>query len=403
MAIFKAGDITVTSWYLFLFCYFIFLEGYAVNDIVLTVNCSKNQVLDIKDWYKFIVTLIFFNFNSILCGFGELFIFFLFKKDEKKYYPKLLDRSTRQTGKVVLVKGKEQSKLFLKFLYFSLGVLDTISSGMYFCRNFMLPEDFPKYIDILVKACLLLFTAFFCCIILHTPFDCHKIVGFVIIGFGIALASITSLIIENDVDYNNYIFLTKIVSNLGQGFQEVLEKYMLHYKYQSPYIILCWEGIIDNVILVFALAIMLIINSEPFPFDWLKASFPRLMRFPLYCFGYNLIRIIINRNTTPTHRVIGDNFHTLFNHIIKTLTKGIKDGLLFSLLLVGYFIAFLGGIVYNEMIVIEAFNLANDTKKEIDQRAIDEVKDYQKILNDNPNSSIEINDMSNDDNSNIQN
>ena len=55
------------------------------------------------------------------------------------------------------------------------------------------------------------------------------------------------------------------------------------------------------------------------------------------------------------------------------------------------------------MIVIEAFNIANDTKKEIDQRAIDEVKDYQKILNDNPNSSIEINDMSNDDNSNIQN
>ena len=48
------------------------------------------------------------------------------------------------------------------------------------------------------------------------------------------------------------------------------------------------------------------------------------------------------------------------------------------------------------MIVIQAFNLAKNTKEQIDQRAIDEVKDYQNILNENTNSSIEINDMSND-------
>ena len=393
MALFKAGDITVTSWYLFLFCYFIFLEGYAVDDMALTLKSAK-KLPYIQEWYTFIVTLMFFNFNSILCGFGELLIFLLFKKDEKKYYPKLLDRSTR---KVPLAKGKVESKCFLIVLYISLGLVDTISSGMYFYRNFMLPEESPKYIDISVKALLIFFTAVFCLIILHTPFDRHKKVGFGIIAFGIAIASFTSYVYEKRVSFDRTIILTKVVSNLGQGFQEVLEKYLLHYKYQSPYIILLFEGIMDNVIIIFTLAIMLMNNSiKSFPIEWLKDSFPRLIRFPLYCIGYNVIRIMINRNTTPTHRVIGDNFHSLFNHIIKAFTKGIKEGAHFALVLVGYFIAFLGGIIYNEMIVIQAFNLANDTKEQIDQRAIDEFKDYQNILNENTNSSIEINDMSND-------
>lgn len=395
MVLFKSGDITLTSWYLFLFCYFLYIEGLSIDENVPEIKKDVNYLVDVKQWSLLIIALIIYNFNSILCGFGELFIYLVFKKDEKKYYPKLLNITT---SKAVLDNEKKEKWLLL-LLYIGLGVVDTISSGMFFFRNFMLPDEFPNYIDIIIKGLLVAFTSFFSYLILNTSFDMHKIVGIGIIFFGLIIGSITSGVIEKGNNFNYYIVLAKVVSNLGQGFQEVFEKYMLHFKYQSPYMILLYEGIIDNIILGICLAIIQICTGfQSFPLDWLKESIYKLVRMPFYCVGYNLIRILINRNTTPTHRVIGDNFHSLLTHIIKAFTKGINNITLFILLLIGYMIASLGGIIYNEMILIEAFNLANDTKKQIDQRAIDEVKDYQKILAENPNSSIEINDISNDSN-----
>ena len=67
-------------------------------------------------------------------------------------------------------------------------------------------------------------------------------------GIGLALNFILSLTMESGFDTT--VFICQLLDNIVAGIQEVSEKYLMYFEYESPFIILFYEGIFSFVLLL---------------------------------------------------------------------------------------------------------------------------------------------------------
>ena len=83
--------------------------------------------------------------------------------------------------------------------------------------------------------------------------------------------------------------------------------------------------------------------------------------------GYSVFRVLINRDYSPTQRVIAEGFSSLMFYIIYMVENRLNLNNIFFL--IGNLIVCFGAAIYNEMIIITLFGLHLDTHSEVIRRS----------------------------------
>ena len=120
-------------------------------------------------------------------------------------------------------------------------------------------------------------------------------------GIGLALNFILSLTMESGFDTT--VFICQLLDNIVAGIQEVSEKYLMYFEYESPFIILFYEGIFSFVLLliIFLFDIFLSGNGINPTLTLIKENWYYLLPFSITCYGYNFFSKMINNKLSPTH------------------------------------------------------------------------------------------------------
>lgn len=260
--------------------------------------------------------------------------------------------------------------------------------------------------------------------ILHLKFHRHHFLGLLVNSIGIFLNIFIGikLIIRlfGDDVVDTLIVILPIINCILLSLQECLEKYMLDYKYVSPYAILSFEGIVG---VVFIGILTFIADSIPCGnltellcagidgkegnrhLEDISLIFNQITIFPnfiyflvlmlaFYC--YDIAKVLTHQHFSPVHRYIGDAFGYMLIWFYLFIVMSIINksdripGIAIFGTTIGFVLIFIGSFIYLEIIVIKACNLDKNTKKEIALRDNDETNELYSELNQNSINSITI-------------
>ena len=231
--------------------------------------------------------------------------------------------------------------------------------------------------------------------VLKYKFGKHNLTGLIIILIGL-LFSIPIYIFEikqNFIENEHYKTESDIIKDLILyfiyhisiliigGVVEVLEKYLLLVKNQSPYKLLFIVGLSQCILSIFFIVKDYYDYSKfdtPEPFD--KTSLICLIFGVIFQGVYYYMRLVINYKFTPAHRSISDSLSAIFMFGL-SFYFDVGNGKILSGL-VGYIICVFGNLVYNEIVIIDIFNINRDTIDQINKRALLEEKEDIIILED---------------------
>ena len=170
------------------------------------------------------------------------------------------------------------------------------------------------------------------------------------------------------------LIITLVIVITG-GLTEVLEKYLLVDKNQNPYLLICITGIPQTIILV----IYLFFQQDQYI---LEITVSNIIFFILCIISqslYHYMRIAINYKYTPSLKIIADSFSLTLSFIIILFIPIQHKEFLRSYAIagiIGYCICLIGGLIYNEIIIITVWNLDHDTAEGIKERAlIEQIED----------------------------
>lgn len=332
-----------------LFAYSIYVENNSINDL----HFSFNQIF---------IVVFFGNISKLLGGLLELIIYFRLKG-----YQDVSKKNPKSAKEIMIYLIMILMELLTHFLF------------VFFKQKIRSTRGTPVYVDVSLKGIQIFFACSLTFYFLKYKFENHKKAGLVISGIGLLFSFIVSVCVsKGDV---RWIPLTlSIGMNLTAAIHEVLEKYLLHFMYKSPYMILFNQGLFDVVAMFSCYLIVCFcgkVNTNSKDIQWLKNNCPSIIAYGFFCTGYNVFRILINNNSTPTHRIISDSISAML-FFLSTLTKDFSyEDILIGL---GYFITFCGSVVYNEVIVFKFWKLNQDTANEINKRIKEEQQHLEKLI-----------------------
>ena len=196
----------------------------------------------------------------------------------------------------------------------------------------------------------------------------HKIIGLVII-----IGVIIPLLFYFQMKLSKKL-LSFLIYILSEGVAEVLEKYLFQIKQQNPYLLIFVTGIAQSSFLIFIFIFNNHFNNEN---DIDRRGIVFLIFCAIFQGAYTYMKIAINYKFSPSHKIISESFsyifvflyYYVFFHYIKAIVA-----------MVGCLICFIGSLIYNEIIVLNIFNLDSDTEKEINERALSEEFEDREIL-----------------------
>ena len=138
----------------------------------------------------------------------------------------------------------------------------------------------------------------------------------------------------------------------------------MDFKYLSAYKMLFFEGIIGNIIMFI---LFFCYRDSNDIISWVSQKKVQLISFSIICVGYSVFRVLINRDYSPTQRVIAEGFSSLMFYIIYMVENRLNLNNIFFL--IGNLIVCFGAAIYNEMIIITLFGLHQDTHSEVIRRS----------------------------------
>ena len=356
----KLGKFKKKSAFPFLLTYFLVIEFASIKDIN-NVD-TLNQIFFMS---------IFHSISSFFCGIFEVIIRCRQKTSNniQSNFPQ-----NNNINILLLQSKKEKGKLIkLILLYILIIILDSIVCVFFIYREVLLgAKSNPTYIQNGMKGVLIFSSSVFCYFILKYRLEKYKKIGLLIIFLSLTLNGIISYF--EGAPISILVLVLEFCINFLTGFQEVIEKYLIHFMFQSPYKILFYEGAFGIVLLFFCLLFNTFVfhSKDGLTLSWLWDSSQSLLLYCFSCGGYNLFRILINRDFSPTHRVISDSFYSFVIHITKMF--GYKQLVIQISYFFGYLFVVIGSLIYNEMIIITCCGIDSDTGNKISIRGIDEYK-----------------------------
>lgn len=337
-----------------IFIYFLFLENYAIKD-------SK-----INDIFDVLMISIFYNFGSI---FGIVFeIIIKYRVNQKN-----ITRSISIKQSYIPLKKETQTDYKIIILYSIITLLDSSSSFLYFYgKNYSKSHKNAFSMDKLNKAVQIFLTCVFCYLILKSKLERYKIFGLITMLFGYILNFIFS--IKYFKNFRYVYFLFELSNKCETALKETIEKYLMHSKYKSPYIILFIEGVAGNIILSIIVIIIVLTSKGDFSLQ-LYNNLKQYAIVAIVCIGHNCCRVILNMRTSPTHRIMADALYSFSKHFISLITRTSSNNLDF----ISVVIVCIGALIYNEIIIFKFCDLDIDTSNEINYRATKEISEVENL------------------------
>ena len=353
--IFEFGQTNKSVLYLILFTYSLFVEGMAIGDI------------DSNEKYVFVFVIIEFgNITKLGAGLIELLII-------KKLIPQK-KRSIVDNSPIIPVK--------LVSLYCVMCLLEYSTQIAFVSQKQLISTmSTPLYLDVMFKGLQIFFAFSLTSRFLKYKFEKYKKFGLAIMGIGLSICCVVSLTaIDSSLFSKKYFWITialHIWMNCAAAVHEVIEKYLLHFRYQSVYRVLFFQGICHFVINITSILIMQSTNYTEGFWEWIYSNIKILMAYLVTCSGYNFFRILINNTLTPTHRIVADSFSALSFFLLSLYSNWSLPNIIICC---GYLISSFGSIIYNEILIIKVWQLNKDTVAEINKRGKEEILESEDFL-----------------------
>ena len=275
--------------------------------------------------------------------------------------------------------NKKVSKItIIDFLIlFGITVLDTIGFAIVqYVQNKLAGKSTEDSIfygqDLIYFVCLFFIVTIFSRLFLNLHLYKHHYVYITIILIGLIMVLLTNIVKKTELELAHFIV---VIGSFLFGIVLVVQKYLLHYRYLSPFIIVAIMGSFNLIIGIIIGLINLGFNNEYLDIKQLSklgtlSYFCYSLVFIVGSFGYNLFAILINFTLGPTNRISLDILSVLVIILIRWINNQRNlDPLPGTLYFSGHIVSFIGGILFNETIVLYIRNLNKNTKTEIRNRA----------------------------------
>ena len=241
---------------------------------------------------------------------------------------------------------------------------------------------------------------------LKFKFYTHHYVGVFLIIIAFVIYTISDLINHYIIigEYNLGLIIPILILNqISTAIQECTEKYLMDFKFYSPFSLLFFEGLTSFIVISLLFYPLSKLNCpktgvfcqikdeaivqkvEDFfeTLDIIKSNAGIALMAIIYMFSYffyNLIRIYTNKTFSPCHRSVADLFASFLTWIITTiLAYKEKLGIIrffdvasVSYTLFMYCFSTLSVLIFLEMVIISACGMGTGTEVNILRRAKDE-------------------------------
>lgn len=273
---------------------------------------------------------------------------------------------------------KYKSQLLIIFLFGLLSSLDLF--GFFFLSLLSFIDGFEDNYYLLSITRITEF--FFVCVLnylfLRVSLHRHHYLSLVSIILGLVC-----IILGQELTFS-ILFIYALVGNVLYAFLEIIEKWVMDYKFFSAFELPFFEGLFG---LIFSIIISIISSSincrdwmifcktgeRIFNYSSVKSIFQnglfflQVFMFIVLTTGYNIFIGLTNKHFGPTHRVIADTFSSIITMAISMVMS--SQWISIFLQIFGNLLITIGIIIYNEIIIIHVLKLDHNTNKVIKDRA----------------------------------
>lgn len=316
--------------------------------------------------------------GELLCGTLELISIYMSTKSSS------IDHSIhiKEKYRIGLFEYVQKEKTSKSHIYILLIiVLVAFLDGVSYYSVLVITSFDINYLSFQLRIILLFFTALLSKFILKYNIHRHHVLSIVLI--------IISAILFTFIEIRRYPFyfaLYYALIFLIQSIPMVLEKWLMHYKYISPYRLLFFKGCFGMLfILIFGLILYFskcgigwgFCNKDN-PIDNILLSLKVFFIEPpinslksigviLTSWGSNLFNILTTYYFTPNHQAVSDSLSSCLLWIIIMIRNGSLDDNI-QLTIAAYIITLIACLVYNEILILYCCSLERNTNKEIGLR-----------------------------------
>ena len=216
----------------------------------------------------------------------------------------------------------------------------------------------------------------------------HHFVALIFIISGLVLIS------YNGISFTFYL-LIGVLCNLLFAVLDILEKWLMDFRFLSPYELIGFKGLYGNLILTCILIVgnlkckkwmriceydehnpkNLLDFGKEFSNIFLNWYYVfQVLGFLVLTLLYNIFHELTLKHLGPTHRIIIDGVFSVISMIVSFYSDNQNDYIIRQI--IGHVSLIIGIIIYNEIIIVKMCGLDVNTDKQIKERA---TGDAQKI------------------------
>ena len=378
---------------------FAFLKSYAFYKIAVAKAGEKydSNIVVYTPPLSFLYTL-----SCVLTGLGQLILNIQVKEPltrVKQIKDSLTEKKSNNDitkSNITMVKNtpKHNKKYYLMIL--SVGLLSLITSLAFNVFEMLVNRNINNvnnkdivnlHIQVDVKNIQIFFSGILSIFILKTRFETHQGVSIGIIMLGLFIVNILNTTELKNED-NILIGLGIIANFFLSSLLEVLEKFLMEAHFISPFKLKFFEGIVGLGISIIPAIIALVrINYKALKGEGTITSLSLfIVLYFLSELGTNSLNILTNFYYSPTQRSLTDALSSfLWNTFSSIFILDKEHAKYFELQVIGialgYPIAFIGALIYNELIIIHLCGMDKGTKKEMLRRSDIESKEVDLLMN----------------------
>ena len=357
------------EYYYFLIYWCMDLLLYIPSLKLLNTNKNNNESLVTYDYLH----LLSLNFADLLSGFLVLITSYRMKPEKKPEKEIVTKKNMNQNSSIELIYNdfKEKDNRYILILILSIIELFARSSNLLFnLINDYKNKQLNYYNSEWIISLDIISRIIFSKIILKTRLYKHHLLSVLIFLFAsliMVILGITSIINENLMI--NILFL--VPRNIIFGIGDIISKILLTYKFVLPQNLLFTKGVFNFGMHLFIFPILCLTNK----FDkdifskYLVILFAILKIFFFFIRGFCIMKII--DRFSPLHVAFVNVVLCLYQYILFMIfdEKNKKVIYIFIINLICLIIIIFSTLLFNEIIIINAFGLNKYTKKNILIRA----------------------------------
>lgn len=365
-------------WLLQLFPIFVFFRNLIQSVLIEKFQLDKPNIM-----INYLGIAIFMFIGELCAGIIILTKQLLKKRNENEtkttssYLKKLSSKSEKKMKiKVIKAQSHKQWGYIVLFL-----VLSSFVDGSTLVFLESTSQIYINGIRFQLQTTELIFCAIFSRLILKKLFYKHQLVSFVLICLGVILLNISPL------DYSSQSVWIQIGIFFGcficWGFQDAIIKWLMDVMFIEPETILFSQGIIGLVMIigfgVIEYAFDTIVDGDITCFDFIGYTFTSwttvllFMCYFIFSFIYNYMIFLLTKFYSPTQKIISDFIMSLFVAIYIKATYE-KKVLYWEwiMLAIGFCLNFIGCLLYDEIIIVNIWDLGVNTKERIQKRSLED-------------------------------